>query len=171
MVRGTWGGACEFGHISVDFQGPACNCGSRGCLELYASGTGIARMMRQRLGIDATDDSRWIDAPSVFEAARAGDASARAVIADMIGALSTACISLIHTFNPQMIVLGGGVMEQGPWLFESLRKRIGQQGMPSLVGATEVVCAKFGADAGLIGAALQPFVYQCGWMRSEGHDD
>lgn len=155
LVRGQWGGACEFGHISVNYRGPSCNCGSRGCLELYASGTGIAHMMQQRL----PESDSHIDARMVFQRMKDGDPIAASVVDDMLSALSMACVTLIHTFNPQMIVLGGGVVDGNEWLLDALRQRLGTLGMSSLVGAVDIVSAQYGAQAGLVGAALQPFIY------------
>lgn len=162
LIRGDWGAACEFGHISVDYHGPICNCGSRGCLELYASGTGIARMMRERLAQvgGSKPSSTIIDARDVLQSAKAGDPLASAVVHEMVDALSMACVSLIHAFNPQMIVLGGGVMEGGEWLLEHVRERVKKRGISSLVDPVAIVTAQFGTEAGVVGAALQSFLYE-----------
>jgi glucokinase len=161
LVRGDWGAACEFGHVCVDYRGPDCNCGSRGCLELYASGTGIARMMRERLAqTGGSTPSPTLDARAVLQQAQAGDPVAAAVVHDMLDALSMACVSLIHAFNPQMIVLGGGVMESGEWLLTGVRERVKTLGMSSLVRPVAIAAAQFGAEAGVVGAALQSFLYE-----------
>jgi glucokinase len=169
LLHGAFGGAAELGHITVDMNGPACKCGFRGCLELYASGTGIARLMREKL-----EDPRFADHPGrkggpealkrltsreVFAWAKAGDPAAREVMDTALSALAAGIVSLIHTFNPTLVILGGGVMRDGGWIRDEVAERVLQLGIRSLVDAVDIRLAALGPEAGLIGAAWQPWVY------------
>lgn len=170
LLRGAWGGGAELGHITVNMNGPLCNCGFQGCVEVYSSGTGIARMMREEL--DAYRDSegnndllyyqkhpKEVTSRLVFELNNAGNEVAVKVVETAINALSYAIVSMIHTFNPSMIILGGGVLHEGEWFIQKVRERIGILGIRSLVDPVEIKSAQLGDDAGLIGAAIQPWVY------------
>jgi glucokinase len=169
VLRGAFGAAAELGHISIDRHGPNCNCGSRGCLEMYASGPGIARMMveklrchpEQELGpvlFEALQRDERMTSRLVFKCYHSGDSVAREVVHELCDALAIGIVSLIHTFNPTIVVLGGGVMEQGEWLKNLVEERVRQLGMRSLVEAVEIAVAAAGPDAGVIGAALQCFM-------------
>jgi glucokinase len=157
ILRGSWGSAAELGHISIDLNGPLCNCGFRGCLETYASGPSIARMMKERLG---THGGEQITSQYVFSLFQQGDRTAVSVIDTMIHSLSFAIVNFIHTFNPSVVLLGGGVMSNGEWILEAVKEKIKTLGLRSMVDPVKVVSAKLGPDAGLIGAAYQSFVYQ-----------
>lgn len=159
LLHGAWGGAAEFGHMTVAMQGAKCNCGARGCLEVYASGTGIARQMNERL--QETDGlTRKLTSQDVFMKAQQGDTLANEIIGQMVTALGAACTSLVHSFNPEMVVFGGGVMDQGDWIVDAIRHRMQDAGIKSLVQSVSFEQARFGSDAGLVGAALQCFLYQ-----------
>ncbi|MBW7462252.1 ROK family protein, partial [Paenibacillus sepulcri] len=110
LVHGINGGAGEIGHLSVDWQGPRCMCGNIGCLELYASGTGIVNryvMKRELAGLDfAGKDTA---AGDVIARWREGEPLAVEVMNEAIAALGTAVTSLIHIFNPELIIIGGGI--------------------------------------------------------------
>lgn len=156
LLHGQWGGAAEFGHMSINFTGPACNCGSRGCLELYASGPGIAARMRSRAALHGRSLGD-ISSMDVFVQAEQGDETARETIDELIEALCTACVNLIHGFNPSVLILGGGVMEDRHWIVQEVANRIRHRGMKSLLHSVAFKAPAFGAEAGLVGAALQVF--------------
>lgn len=158
LVHGAWGGAGELGHMSVDFQGIPCICGARGCLEQYASGTGIARRMRERLS--STGRAEQLDTREVFARWEAGDPLAADVMNETIAALGTAIASLIHLFNPELIIVGGGVAEAGKLLMERLREEVSRRAMPSLAEGVRIEAAYRGNWSGMIGAALQIWEYE-----------
>jgi glucokinase len=170
MVRGAWGGGTELGHITVDMNGPDCNCGFNGCLEVYSSGTGIARMMREKLKEHKPfDDSKLsyyqehlgeVTSKVVFELKNEGKGLAIEVVERALEALSYAIVSFIHTFNPSLIVLGGGVLKDGDWFIKRVQEKVRMHGIKSLVTPVEFKMAELGPEAGLIGAALQPWVYR-----------
>ncbi|MDU0204722.1 ROK family protein [Paenibacillus sp. MAH-36] len=158
LVHGAWGGAGEIGHMSVNFQGPFCICGGRGCLEQYASGTSIARRMREKLvseGLPVED----VDTREVFARWQAGEPLASTIMEETIAALGTGIASLIHTFNPGLIVIGGGVAEAGELLFDRLRQEVRSRTMASMLDAVRIEPAYKGNWSGMIGAALQIWEY------------
>ena len=112
IMHGTWGGAGELGHMSVDFRGQSCVMGSRGCLEQYASGTGIAARMKKRL-MDEGLDTPFIDSHEVWRRWKAGDPVATEIMLETIAALGAAVCSLIHIFNPDVIIIGGCIQKRG----------------------------------------------------------
>ncbi|MFC4557859.1 ROK family protein [Virgibacillus kekensis] len=164
MVRGKWGGAAELGHITVDMNGPACNCGSNGCLEVYASGTGIANRMREKLS--RTDVSSYTENPNlltskeVFQLYDQGLPLAKETIDQAIQALSYGIVSLIHTFNPSVVVLGGGLVKERDWIAKAIKNSIQDKGMTSLIRSVDIVISNLGYDAGLIGAAYQAWFHK-----------
>jgi glucokinase len=172
LVRGAWGGAAELGHVSIDMNGPMCNCGLRGCLETYASGPGIARIYKEKLSsniypsvpsVDSLNsqmlEPQSITSKTVFQLMRDGDPIARETVELVVQALAVGIVNFIHTFNPTMVVLGGGVMNQGEWLCEAVAQKVYHLGIHSLVQPVQIRVAKLGSDAGLIGAAYQTWVY------------
>ncbi|WP_010282944.1 ROK family protein [Bacillus timonensis] len=170
LLRGAWGGGAELGHITVDMNGPLCNCGFQGCVETYTSGTGIARMMREALITyhESEGNSELlyyqkhpeeVTSRLVFELMSAGNEVAERVVGTAINALSFAIVSMIHTFNPTLIILGGGVLQEGEWFINKVRERVGELGIRSLVDPVEIKGTQLGNDAGLIGSAIQPWVY------------
>ncbi|UVI27964.1 ROK family protein [Paenibacillus spongiae] len=157
LIRGTFGGAAELGHVSVDFNGPRCSCGNRGCLELYASGTGIVRLADERAAAGLYEGQT--DSRSVIKGWLDGESSAAAVMDVVIAALSTATSGLIHTFNPQAVIIGGGVSEAGEPLLTALRSETALRTAPAMWKAVQIVPAAVGIQAGVIGAAAQIWHY------------
>jgi glucokinase len=144
VYRGTLGEHPELGHIPVDRNGPACYCGAKGCLESLASGTAISA---------AGEAARIGDSRAVFARAAAGDRAALAILSRVKSALAMAAWTLLHTFMPELIVLGGGIMDDH---YELLAKAM-QPLIPLATmvppGGTRIVKAQLGNDAGVLGAA------------------
>jgi glucokinase len=161
LVRGTYGGAGELGHVSVDFNGPRCSCGNRGCLELYASGPGIARIARE--GSFSFADSR-----QVIEAWLAGDSQANQVMDIVIRALASGISGFIHTFNPEAVIIGGGVAQAGERFLHSIRQETERRTSAAMWKAVQLEPAAAGNHAGVIGAALQMWHYSVLELRGEG---
>ena len=148
VYRGTLGEHPELGHMPIEESGPECYCGTRGCLESIASGTGIAA---------AGSEVGWADSREVFAADAAGDPTARKLVERVQGALSTATWTILHTFMPEVIVLGGGL---GEVHFERLAPAMAARiPLATMVppGGTRVIKAALGNDAGLVGAASLAF--------------
>ncbi len=117
LVRGAGDCAGELGHLPIDFRGPRCFCGGRGCLNVYASGLTLAAEARRRLTAGAVSSLRelaggdQLSARHVFQAAAAGDALGRELVEGACLALGAALGAIVNTLNPEMIVVTGGVAE------------------------------------------------------------
>lgn len=158
--RGAWGNGAEFGHVSVDLNGWPCACGRRGCLEAFASGTNIARRAREALDRADAPPSLLrslagsvdaIRAEHVVEAARRGDAVASAVWDATTLVLGEGLVTILHAFNPEVVVIGGGVSAAGDLLLEPLR-RAAASALPPAARA-RIVLAALGPQLGVVGAA------------------
>lgn len=160
VYRGASDAAAEVGHMSVDYAGRSCACGSRGCVEAYASGSAIAARAAEGIagGADSTlaavaDDPVGITAEAVCQAAAAGDRHAVLLLDETARILGVAIANLIHLFNPDVIVIGGGVATAGELLFTPLRAEVKRRAFRSATRACRIVPAELSATAGLIGAA------------------
>lgn len=160
IYHGASDAAGEVGHMSVDFAGRLCACGSRGCVEAYASGPGIAA--RAAEGLEAGADSvlgardgkdARITARTVCEAAAAGDRYATGILAEAARILAVAVANLVNVFNPDVIVIAGGVAAAGDRLFTPLVREVRRRAFPSAVAACRIVPAALSEAAGVIGAA------------------
>ncbi len=162
LYRGWIGSGAELGHMVIDINGPKCqgNCPNHGCFEAMASGTALAREARliasvqpeSALGL-AVRDSREIDGPLVTELAHDGDTAAREVIQLIGERLGVAIASYVNIFNPEMVVVGGGVMGAGEMLLEPARAEVLKRALPPSRDTVRIVGAEFGAEAGMVGAA------------------
>ena len=164
LFRGTNGFAGEPGHMVVDPNGLPCPCGKRGCWELYASGTGLASLaqvaaQRGRLGTVVAavgGDAAAMQGEDVTAAARAGDAGAIAVLAELARWMAVGLANLANLLDPRVIVFGGGLVEVADLLLPGVRSHFADFVMagdrrPPL----SIVPAQLGERAGAIGAALE----------------
>jgi glucokinase len=161
VYRGAHGAGAELGHTVIDLDGPECqgNCPGRGCVETLASGTAIGREGRAAAEREPDSllgqmlaDGDEIDGKAVTEAALNGDAAARAVF-DLVGTrLGVALASFANIFEPEVIVIGGGVIAAGDLLLDPARRELEARALPPM-NRTPVVGAELGSDAGMIGAA------------------
>ncbi len=166
LYRGAIGAAAELGHVVIDKDGPPCqgNCPNHGCVESLASGTALARealrLARERpesgLG-RALAQGRELAGPLVTELAHDGDAAALEVL-DVIGTnLGVALASFTNIFNPEVIVIGGGVIGAGELLLEPARREVARRSLPPSRDEVRIVAAQFGVEAGMVGAAALAF--------------
>lgn len=147
---GPTGNAGHLGHIAIDLDGEPCACGSRGCVEGIASGTAIARRaVRDGWRAPGTDSS----AAAVARSARAGDPIALAAFDRAAQALAAAIAATAALVEIEVAVIGGGVAEAGPTLFDPLRRHLGTYAVLPFSAGLSVVPAHLGTDAGLVGAA------------------
>jgi glucokinase len=164
LVRGATGAAGELGHMIVDEDGPLCACGHHGCLEAVASGSAlgreglrVARALEQR-GSDsalarALAAGQEITGFLVTELAHDGDPAARDVVA-LIGArLGVGIASLVNGFNPEVVVVGGGVSAAGELLLQPARDVVAARALSPSRDVVKIVPARFGAESGMLGAA------------------
>ncbi len=161
LYRGSTGAAAELGHVVVDENGPPCqgNCPNHGCVETFASGTALAREGRIAAQRDPGSalarlvaEGGVIDGRAVTDAALRGDEAARIVVERAGYHLGVALSSLANSFDPDVIVIGGGVMAAGDLLLDPARAELAARALPPQ-NRTPVVAADLGPDAGMIGAA------------------
>lgn len=203
ILEGTNGTAGELGHITIDWRGERCSCGSIGCLEALASGTAIARKANQLIAsgkgaellafaramlehpatvpdkqaLPALDLSTQplhasppvsptpaeelkVTAHTVARAAEAGIPAAREIITQAAEALGFGLVNILHLFSPEIIILGGGVMQMGDLIMEPALKVVQTCAMQANRAKTRIVPAQLGGNAGLVGAGALPFYYQ-----------
>jgi glucokinase len=161
LYRGATGAGAELGHVAIEIDGPRCqgNCPGRGCIETLASGTALGREGREAAEREPESvlgrmraDGHEIDGTAVTEAAIGGDATALGVF-DLVGfRLGVALANFANIFEPEVIVVGGGVIAAGDLLLEPARIELQARALPPM-NRTPVVAAKLGEDAGMIGAA------------------
>lgn len=161
VYRGASGAAAELGHTVIEIDGPPCqgNCPGRGCVETLASGTALGR--EGRAAAEREPDSalgamlaegETIDGKAVTEAALSGDEIARGVF-DLVGSrLGVALTSFANIFEPEVFVIGGGVIAAGDLLLDPARREMAARALPPMK-EIPVVAAELGSDAGMIGAA------------------
>lgn len=163
LFRGHNGFAGEIGHMVVDPHGPPCVCGQRGCWERFASGSGLGRLAREaavggradRIVALAGGDPEDVKGEHVTAAAGEGDDEALAVMADFGWWVALGLANLANAFDPELFVLGGGLVEAGEVLLAPVRKAFaelldGADHRPDI----DIVAAELGEHAGAIGAAL-----------------
>jgi glucokinase len=166
IYRGSIGAGAELGHMVIDLDGPRCqgNCPNRGCLEAMASGTALVREASE--AARAAPDSeigrvlaagRELTGPLVTELAHDGDAAARDVIALIGRRLGVGVTNYVNIFNPDFVVIGGGVIAAGDLLLEPVREELAARGLRPSKDLVEIVPAHFGNEAGMLGAAALAF--------------
>ncbi|MDY6876827.1 MAG: ROK family protein [Chloroflexota bacterium] len=172
LYHGISGAAGEIGHITIMPNGPRCGCGNRGCLEALASGTAIARQARERVthGVPtliadlAEGIPERITAKLVAEAASRGDIEAQDILAEAMNYLGIGMANLVNLFNPQLIVIGGGLTNIGELLFGPVRRVIARRAFRTPAREVQVVRAELGDHVGVLGAAAVALA-QIGWRE------
>lgn len=164
IVRGAQGGAGELGHMVVDRHGPACPCGNVGCLEALASGSALGR---QALAMaDAAPGSalgqaraagREITGMLVTELAHDGDDAARRVVTAVGEALGVGIAGMVNAMNPEVVVVGGGVIAAGDLLLEPAREVVRRTALRPSRDDVRIEAARFGAESGMLGGAILAF--------------
>ena len=147
IFGGTRGIAGELGHFTLYQDGPRCPCGKRGCFESYAATTALVRRAKEATG-EADMNGRI-----VFSRAADGDQAMLAVLSAWIDDIAAGISGLVHIFNPQMVLIGGGVSAQEALLIAPLRERVLRSVMPRFAECLQLEAATLGNDAGMIGAA------------------
>ena len=161
LYLGADGYAGEVGHMTINPGGPVCSCGMRGCFEAMASGTAIARDARERIAsgvtsiisdmVDRNMDS--LTAATVEQAARQGDEMAKDVMHQAAVNLGIGLSNLIIIFDPQAVVVGGGVTKSNDLIFELARKTVAARAGRYFQKDVPILKAALGDNVGLIGAA------------------
>jgi glucokinase len=160
LYHGASDAAGEVGHTSIDGTGRRCKCGNYGCLEAYASGPAIAERAAEALAGDEESllrglvdgDLSRITARTVYEAATRGDSLALEVVRETARFLGTGVANLVNIFNPDVVVLAGGVTDAGDALFEPLRAEVRRRAFRPAVEACRIVPGALAGSAGVVGA-------------------
>ena len=159
LIHGMGAGG-EVGHINVHPGGYLCTCGNRGCLETYASATGVVRvahdMAEEYAGNSKlkqmTDDGEEVTSKLVFDLAKDNDPLAKMVVDRVCNYLGLACANLASTLNPSSIVIGGGVSAAGNFLLDQVKSYFNDYAFPTIKNTTQIKLAQLGNEAGVIGA-------------------
>lgn len=160
---GINGAAAEFGHMAIDYDGPDCNCGRRGCFEAMASANALISQAKERMMTDRTTmlwqlcggDLDNVEAKSVFDGAAAGDALSAELLDTYTAYLAEGITNIINIFQPAVLCVGGGVSRAGDALLLPLREKVAQRiYSKNSKRNTEIHLAKLDNDAGILGAAL-----------------
>nr|MBC7243711.1 ROK family protein [Chloroflexota bacterium] len=161
LLLGAHGLAGEPGHATVEPAGPRCNCGNVGCLEVMAAGPAIARHALEliRRGYDSSlctvvREGMELSAEMVGKAAQEGDSVALQAIQRAAHYLGISVLNLIHIFDPDRVILGGGVSKLGSLLFEPVRAWVREHAITPVQRETPIVPAALGDQVGLLGAVV-----------------
>lgn len=163
IYHGNTGSAGEGGHVSIDYRGPLCNCGKRGCIEILAAGPAIGARARSKLAANLTRHSAMLDltqgnlssvtSETVGRAFQAGDASAREVLSETVELLVPWLGNVIDLFDPDVLVMGGGVAAMLRPFCEQIRGGLPKWCVNPRGGEIPLLMAHYGADAGVAGGA------------------
>jgi glucokinase len=162
ILHGSGGMASEVGHMVIDPEGPLCGCGGKGCLEVYASATGIRRMALEAIEKGkggeilkrAGGKVEEITSEKVFEAAQSGDKAAQKIFNEMGRFLGLGLVNLIHLFDPEKIVIGGKASRAWDSFINTTMEVVTERAMEGSREKVKIVQAKCGDDAGILGAAF-----------------
>jgi glucokinase len=162
LYHGASDVAGEIGHMTIDSTGRRCKCGNYGCLEAYTSGPAIAERAREALrGMEgdasillelAGGQADRITAQTVYDASSRGDPIAREVVRDTAHFLGAGVANLLNVFNPDVVVVAGGVTQAGDALFEPLRAEVRRRAFKPAVEACQIVPGILPGSAGVVGA-------------------
>ncbi|MFC1979508.1 ROK family protein [Chloroflexota bacterium] len=165
LYTGPSGSAGEIGHMIIDVHGPECNCGKSGCLEAMASGTAVAREAIRRIRegeksslvgiVEGKIDN--ITAEKVSIAAQNGDSLASEVISEAATYLGIGMVNVVNIFNPEMIIVGGGMSKMGDLLLGPARQVVKEMAFKLPAQVVRIVPAQLGDKNGLLGAAAFAF--------------
>jgi glucokinase len=164
LLLGASNIAGELGHVTVDYDGPLCHCGNRGCLEALAGGWAIARDAQEAVAVEpaagmallaaAGGDPQSLTARIVAQVACQGDPLARRLVERVGQVLAAGSVGLANALNPSRLILGGGVIDGLPELLDVVRRGILTHALPSARQNLQVLPAKLQKDAVAIGAAV-----------------
>ncbi|MGL6107725.1 ROK family protein [Romboutsia sp.] len=145
VLNGTLGIGGEVGHFSINNKGIKCSCGNRGCYERYASMTALIKRVKEELNIEN------INGKEIFEQININE-SMKNIVDEWIEDVAHGIISLVHIFNPEIVIIGGAVSEQKELFVNKVEALVKENGMENFVKNLEIEAAKLKNDAGLVGA-------------------
>ena len=163
LYRGASGAAGELGHMVVVAGGLPCACGGRGCLEMYASGSALVRYAVNTLRdherdpqgeMSLLEEEGKLTGKTVARLAREGHPGAQEAVRQLGYWVGVGLVSIVNVFEPEMVVIGGGVSELGEMLLGAAREQVAKYAMPPGKERVKVVAAELGNAAGMVGGAL-----------------
>ena len=163
IYHGKTGSAGEGGHVSIDYRGPVCNCGKRGCIEILASGTAIGVRARAKIAAEPSRHSAILDLANgsiaavtskhVAKAYAAGDAAAREILVETVDVLVPWLGNIVDLLDPDVLVVGGGVAAMLKPFFEEIKQKLPVWSVNPRASEIPLLMAHYGADAGIAGGA------------------
>ncbi|MBB6716576.1 ROK family protein [Clostridium gasigenes] len=156
LFRGSTGNALEIGHMTVMKGGPRCGCGNDGCGESLGSGTAIMRRANEAVNSNAVTslkDYSEVTAKEVFEEAEKGDRVANEILTNALSYLGITVANIANTFDPDMIVIGGGVVNGGDIVLETIKQEVENRCLRSISSHCRIEKAMLDGKAGMLGAA------------------
>ncbi|MCB2288058.1 ROK family protein [Clostridium algidicarnis] len=155
IYRGNTFNALEIGHMTLLPDGPKCNCGNYGCFEALASGTAISK--RAEEAVESGRDTSLLNyfkitSYEVFKEAEKGDSVSRHIIDSSLEYLGIGIANIITLFDPEVIILGGGVMKAGQIIFDRIKEVVDQRCFKNMASACKIVPSALGEKSGVIGA-------------------
>lgn len=154
ILLGSKGFAGEIGHIPVNVDGEECSCGNTGCIEHYGSTSALVRNIKNAvisgeiIGINEDE----IDGRLIFKQVSVGNKVVIKYVDEWINYISAALVGLVHIFNPEMVILGGGVSKQKEFFVDKVRDKVLHSVMDNFAQSLSIEAAELGNNAGIIGA-------------------
>lgn len=161
VLHGAWDTAAEIGHMIIHEGGLICGCGKKGCLEAYASATGVIKRTlaairegRKSILADAVKN-RWenITCELVYKAAEKGDSLSRWIVEETAKYLGIGVASIVNVLNPEIVILSGGMIAAGTLIFKPVRKYARENALAAAIEGVEIVPAALSGNSGAVGAA------------------
>ena len=161
IYHGRTGSAAEGGHVSIDYPGPVCNCGKRGCIEILAAGPAIGRRAQAKVAAETARATAILEAAKgttvasehVGQAFAAGDALAREILQETADLLTIWLGNIVDLLDPDIIVMGGGVSAMMKPFFPDIKAKLPAWCVNPRASEIPLVIARYGADAGIAGGA------------------
>lgn len=164
LVLGPNNTAGEMGHMIIDMDGPECSCGSRGCWEVHGAGWALAKKARMAVLANPKEGTNilelcnhqvdQINAKMITALALEGDALSQKLVDEVKNAMSLGCVNIVNTLDPSRLIIGGGMSEGIPDLTDYIRKVIQQRALRAACVDLQVLPAKLGSNAAMIGASF-----------------
>ncbi len=161
IYHGLTGSAGEIGHLTIDENGPLCACGNHGCLEAFAGGRAIAEQAMESIKsgrntrLASFQSNGVITAQQVGAAARHGDLVAQQILSQAGAHIGIAIAGLVNLFNPGMVIIGGGVSQNGDIVLEPIRQVVNRRSLPAATRVVHITTAMLGRRSSSIGAIIQ----------------
>ncbi|MHC1684220.1 MAG: ROK family protein [Clostridiaceae bacterium] len=155
IYRGSTSNALEIGHTTLTQEGPRCGCGNIGCLEAVASGTAIGKRGREAAETKIQTSLRNYDVITsyeVFKEAESGDLVAREIVDNALNYLGIGIANSINTFDPEIVIIGGGVSKAGQIVFDKVQEIVNKRCFKVMSESCKIVPSKLETDAGVVGA-------------------